>query len=500
MTKESAAKQPKEEKSLFQSLYPDGYKPYRIRWFDAVIAIVLFVVAAIGYIKTLTPSVCAGDSGELTTAVYDMGACHPPGYPLYGIIGKLFTFIPVGDIAYRMNLFSGISAAGAVLFLYLIVVKLLGFNRDPGRISLQIQVPAIGATFLFAFSQTHWSQAVIGEVYALNVLLSAAVLYVMLLWFEELIFYRKEEHLHFAERTTILLAFVMGLSLTDHQLPMWYIVAWLFLLAIPALIIIASEQPKHFVEDLKSRIGPIVVFVITVAIAFILFYVNAYSKPIIMQNDRVPILIAILIVPVYLTGYVLVVKLLRIQENWVDRFMKIFMISFWVLIFAMTMYLYLLIRARAIAPLPEPKPLSWGDTVRLDILFNHMLRKQYGRPGGDLVDMGGQLWAVVKFNVEQFGIINIIFAAIGIVLLFMRDKMWGLFSVSAVVLFMVVLVKFINFETDPRTLSFQEVFFIQEFLIVAIYIGFGYQFVLDFATEGIGMFKKKIPLAGKEDS
>ncbi len=457
------------------------------------------MLAAIGYIKTLTPSVCAGDSGELTTAVYDMGACHPPGYPLYGIVGKLFTFIPVGDIAYRMNLFSGISAAGAVLFLFLICLKLLGFNRDTGKMSLQVHIPAIAATFMFAFSLTHWSQAVIGEVYALNVLLSAAVLYMMILWFEEIIYFRKEKDLHFAERTTILLAFVMGLSLTDHQLPMWYIAAWALAFAIPAILIIADEDRERFKSELISRLGPIVLFVLAIAIAFLLFIVYAYNKPLIMPGDLPPILIAIFIIPTYLTGYVIVVKLLKIRENWVDRFMRIFMVSFWVFLFAMTMYLYLLVRAQAIAPLPEPKPLSWGDTVSLDILFNHMLRKQYGRAGGNLRDMGAQMFSVVKFNVEQFGIVNALFAIVGIFLLFKRDKIVGFFSVVAVLLFAVMLVKFINFETDPRTLSFQEVFFIQEFLIIAIYIGFGYQFVLDVATEGIAYFKKKALPSGSEE-
>lgn len=484
-------KSAKEESTLFETLYPNGYRPYKIKWFDITTAIVLLLIAFIAYVKTLTPSVCAGDSGELTTAVYNMGACHPPGYPLYGIMGKLFTFIPVKDIAFRVNMFSAFSAAGAVLFLYLILVKLLGFNRDENKPTLQIQIPAIAGSFLFAFSFTQWSQAVIGEVYALNALLSAAMLFVMLIWFEELIYYRKEKHLHFAERTTILLAFIMGLSLTDHQLPMWYIVAWILVLAIPAFIIIASEREKKFTDQIKQRLLPFIGFGAVLVIALALFYVKAYKPALILADDVPGILIGIFIIPVYLTVYTIANKITKPKENWVDRFFAIFMVAFWVFIFAMTIYLYMVIRARAIAPLAEPKPLSWGDTQTLDILFNHMLRKQYGTPSGNLNDMLGQLKAVFNFNVEQFNWINIIIAFVGVVYLFMKEKMWGLFTVIAVLLFSVVLVKFINFETDPRTLSFQEVFFIQEFLIIAIYISFGYQALLDLVTKGKKMFAKK---------
>lgn len=473
----------KKESTLFEWFYKKGYSPYQVKWYDVVIALVLFVVAAIVYIKTLTPSVCAGDSGELTTAIYNMGACHPPGYPLYSILGKLFTFIPVGDIAYRINLFSAISGAGAVLFLYLLLVKLLGLNRDIGKLNIKVHLPAIAGSILFAFSLTNWSQAVIGEVYALNILLSSAMLYIMLLWYEELIYFRKEKTLHFAERRTVLLAFIMGLSLTNHQLPMWYIAAWGLFLVLPVIMLIISERSKEFGKQLRERIGPISIFAILIVIVILIFKKNAMDPGLILEKNKLPILIAIFIIPAYLTAYTIFVKIMKPKENWVDKFLEIFMYGFWLLMFAMTVYLYMMVRACAIWPIPEPKPLSWGDTRKIDILFNHMLRKQYGRGGGgDLRNLGGQWLAVLKFHVKQIHWVNAVLAVIGVVYLFIKDKIWGIFTFFAMFILSVMLIKFVNFQVDPRTLSFQEVMYIQSFYIMAIYVAFAYQLILDLTT------------------
>lgn len=488
---EEAKKVKKEEIPLFQWLYPGGYGPYKLKWFDLVFAAVLFIIAMAGYIQTLTPSVCAGDSGELTTTVYNMGACHPPGYPLYGIVGKLFCFIPVGNIAYRVNLFSAFAGAVAVVFLYLIMIKLMAFNQESKKPSLLTHFPAVLASFVFAFSMTHWSQAVIGEVYALNAALSAGLLYAMLLWYEEIVYFRLEEW-HFAPRLTLLLGFVMGLSLTDHQFPMWYIVAWFLLLFVPVVLLVASEHESKFEKQLGERVVWLVGLVLAGIVAAAMGYFYAIKPALILESHVPKILLGIFIIPVYATFYYFfVARPKREENNWVDKSMTVFMGAFWMALFAISIYLYMLIRAKAVAPLAEPKPLSWGDTQRLDILFNHMLRKQYGTPSDSLRDFGSQLWVVIKYNVEQFNIVNTLFALVGFYALWKKEKMWAIFSLGAVLLFNIVVVRYINFETDPRTISFQEVFFIQEFMIIAIYIGFGYKFFLELATKGIDYVKEK---------
>ena len=59
------------------------------------------------------------DSGEYIATSYRLGIPHPPGTPLYVLIGRLFSMLPLGAIAVRVNLLSGVSAAVAVFFTYL---------------------------------------------------------------------------------------------------------------------------------------------------------------------------------------------------------------------------------------------------------------------------------------------------------------------------------------------------------------------------------------------
>ena len=72
----------------------------------------VFVVYALGACRTIY----VGDSGELVTAVHVLGIAHPTSYPLYVLLGKLWTLlVPIGSIAYRMSLFSAAAAASAWL-------------------------------------------------------------------------------------------------------------------------------------------------------------------------------------------------------------------------------------------------------------------------------------------------------------------------------------------------------------------------------------------------
>ncbi len=77
------------------------------------------------YLLTLAPLVTFWDSGELSTAAWSLGIPHPPGYPLFCILGKLFTFLPFGSIVYRLNLMSAFFAAGTVYILFLMLKKTL---------------------------------------------------------------------------------------------------------------------------------------------------------------------------------------------------------------------------------------------------------------------------------------------------------------------------------------------------------------------------------------
>src|SRR3954467_2461178 len=69
------------------------------------------LIALALYLRTLAPAVLVGDSGEFQFTGYILGVPHPTGYPLYTLLSKIFTWLPVGDVAYRVNLSSAVYAA-----------------------------------------------------------------------------------------------------------------------------------------------------------------------------------------------------------------------------------------------------------------------------------------------------------------------------------------------------------------------------------------------------
>jgi hypothetical protein len=160
----------------------------------------VFLIPFLLYLKTLTPTVLPYDSGVFQTKAYVLGIGHPTGYPTYILLGKLFTYLPFGDLAYRVNLSSAVYAAVAVLFVYLTALRFVPDEKANLHVA-----SAIGA-LAFATSPTFWSQAVVTEVYTLNVLCVAATLYTLFLWRDT----RRDAHLLFA-------AFLVGLSMTAHM-------------------------------------------------------------------------------------------------------------------------------------------------------------------------------------------------------------------------------------------------------------------------------------------
>src|SRR5690349_15544120 len=84
------------------------------RYAPLVVGMVLMVAALALYVATLAPSVMPGDYAEFQFCAAILGIPHPTGYPLYVLLGKLFTLLPVGDVAYRVNLSSAVYMAGAV--------------------------------------------------------------------------------------------------------------------------------------------------------------------------------------------------------------------------------------------------------------------------------------------------------------------------------------------------------------------------------------------------
>ena len=127
---------------------------FPISRFDVFIALLIGSLSLALYIRTLAPSLLYGDVAEFQTLSYTLGMTHASGYPTQIIFGHLFTFLPFGDIAYRVNLMSAFFGALAVANVYLIV-RLMGGWRTAGLL----------ASFTLTTSVFYWRRMIIAESY-----------------------------------------------------------------------------------------------------------------------------------------------------------------------------------------------------------------------------------------------------------------------------------------------------------------------------------------------
>lgn len=152
------------------------------------------------YLRTLAPSVHGFDSAELATGAFTLGIVHPTGYPLYLLIAKLFTFVPIRNVAYRVNLLSAVTGALTV-WLVIKLARRLGAERWAAWL----------AGGLLAFSYGFWSMSVVAEVYTLHTALITATLLLLDRTLQAL-----EQDGRGAVGWLTGLGFCFGLSLTNH--------------------------------------------------------------------------------------------------------------------------------------------------------------------------------------------------------------------------------------------------------------------------------------------
>lgn len=337
------------------------------------------------YLITLCPTVNVGDSGELITSSYSLGIAHPPGYPIYSLLGKIFTIIsPIANIAYRVNLMSLVFASLTVFLLYLLILQLTTHNSQPLTC-----LTAFSASLCFAFSNTFWSQAVSSEVYALHIFFIVLIFYLLSLWNTE----RKYSFLTFI---------VFGLAFVQHYT------------------------------------------------ASLMFF-------------------AIIIMLLYKTSY--------------KKFSSVQLISFTLLVLlGLLFYLYLPIRSLA-----NPA-INWGNPENIPNIIQHLSRKQYGKiskVSWSFTLLITQINIYLKFLFAQFTPLLMIFIPFGILQLFKKNKLWLFQTIFMFILFSIGLIIILNYDTTLRIQDIVKVFFIPSFLLASLWIAFGIEFLLTFASRNL---------------
>jgi hypothetical protein len=159
-------------------------------------AIGVFIVALVLYVRTLLPGSSFGDWAEMQMIPAQLGVPHPTGYPLYVLLGKAFSLLPIGSVAYRANLLSAVAAAGAAAAVVLVST----------RLGVRPFIAAIAGLTL-AVTGTLWLEATFSEMNGLHLFLVGLVIHRALVWRAE----RRDSDL-------LLGSLLAGLSVANHLL------------------------------------------------------------------------------------------------------------------------------------------------------------------------------------------------------------------------------------------------------------------------------------------
>ncbi len=197
---------------------------------DKILGWEIFFIAAAVYISTVEPTASYWDCGEYISTAYKLQIGHPPGAPLYQLLGRLFSLLSFGDIskvASSINLMSAIASAFTVMFLYWSITLLVSHflsKNDEVRAENEYLILGIGLSgaLAYLFTDSFWFSAVEAEVYALSSFFTAIMFWAILRW------ERGSSDSH-GIRWLILIAYLIGLSIGVHQLN---------LLTIPAIILL----------------------------------------------------------------------------------------------------------------------------------------------------------------------------------------------------------------------------------------------------------------------
>ncbi|RMF06889.1 MAG: DUF2723 domain-containing protein [Candidatus Neomarinimicrobiota bacterium] len=218
---------------------------------NRILAGLLFILSFLLYFSTMAPTVSFWDCGEFIATAYTLGVPHPPGSPLFLLLGRIFSMVPTNpDIGFRVNLMSPISTALAVMLVYLILVKLIGELRQGLRSRTDQWIAMGGAlvgALVFAVTDSNWFNAVESEVYAMSIFFTAMVIWLILLWSEKADQPDQERYL-------LLIAYLIGLAIGVHLLN---------LLALPYIALVMYFRKREF--EWKS-------FLAVVAITGIAFF------------------------------------------------------------------------------------------------------------------------------------------------------------------------------------------------------------------------------------
>lgn len=171
------------------------------------------VAAAVGaavlclYVATLAPTTAMWDASEYITAAYTLGIPHPPGNPLFVLLGRVASLVPVASVAVRINMLAAMCSAAAAGIWFLVAERVLASWSSPRWTRL---LAAVMAALLSASTFTVWNQSVVNEkVYTVSLAFFAIVSWLTVRWCDD-------PDGRASDRLLVLIAYLIGLGYSNH--------------------------------------------------------------------------------------------------------------------------------------------------------------------------------------------------------------------------------------------------------------------------------------------
>jgi hypothetical protein len=332
---------------------------------------IIGLVSCAVYVLTMEPTGSLWDTGEFISCAYKLGIPHPPGAPLFIILGRLFTLFTPGDAAIGVNLLSALSSGFTIMFLFWTIThfgrRLVQRDNEElqGNQLFTVMAAGVVGSLAYTFSDSFWFSAVEGEVYALSSFFTAVVFWMILKWDHEDAKAGDDDRKRtFAERWIVLIFFIMGLSIGVHLLN---------LLTLPAIVMVYYF--RRYKPTLKGGIvafliGCIITGVVQKAVIqwsissagwFDRLFVNSFGLP-------------------FFSGFIFFFALVAVliwfglryakQNQW--RFLRLGLWSFAFMLIGFSTYVTTMIRANA-----NPG-IDMNDVNNPMALVSYLSREQYG--------------------------------------------------------------------------------------------------------------------------
>jgi len=325
----------------------------------------VFAIATFTYVATIEPTASFWDCGEYIATSFKLMVGHPPGAPLFQLIGRVFSLLAFGDVtkvAMWVNVMSALCSSFTILFLFWSItmiakkIVLRSGAMDQNKM-MAVFGSAVVGSLAYAFSDTFWFSAVEGEVYAMSSFLTALVFWMMLKW-------EVEADDKYSFRWIILISYIMGLSIGVHLLN---------LLTIPALVLLYyfkkyTFSVKGFIKASVFSLfllvlvqNIIIPWVVKMDWLFEKFFVNALGLPFNVGS----VVYFVLLISAIVWGLYYTHKHKKVVANTA-------ILCFTFLIMGYSSFFMLIIRSNANTPINENSPT---DALGLQA---YLAREQYG--------------------------------------------------------------------------------------------------------------------------